>query len=61
MACGSILLDTPGMRELQLTTCDSGLQKTFADIASLEQSSRFNNCKHNNELELRYTIGTRHR
>ena len=43
---GGVLIDTPGMRELQLTNCDDGLRLTFADIDSLAKQCRFNDCLH---------------
>ena len=36
---GGLLMDTPGMREIQIWTGDEGLQETFADIKSLERQS----------------------
>ena len=46
---GGLLLDTPGMRELQLADCDAGVNTTFADITSLAEKCRFGNCQHDNE------------
>lgn len=46
---GGILLDTPGMRELQVTDCEDGVAAVFADIEELSANCRFNDCKHNNE------------
>jgi ribosome biogenesis GTPase len=47
---GGLLLDTPGMRELQLWTTDTGaLDETFGDIAELAQSCRFRDCQHDSE------------
>ncbi|WP_087016225.1 ribosome small subunit-dependent GTPase A [Thaumasiovibrio subtropicus] len=46
---GGILIDTPGMRELQLTECVDGLEATFADIVELAQACRFNDCRHESE------------
>ena len=46
---GGILLDTPGMRELQLTDCETGLQETFADIAELAKRCRYSDCQHQSE------------
>lgn len=46
---GGLLLDTPGMRELQLWTADSGLDETFADVAELAAQCRFNDCAHDGE------------
>lgn len=46
---GGLLLDTPGMRELQLADCEQGLDTTFADISLLAEQCRFSDCQHNNE------------
>ena len=46
---GGLLLDTPGMRELQLADCDDGVNATFADIASLAARCRFGDCQHDSE------------
>jgi ribosome biogenesis GTPase len=46
---GGWLLDTPGMRELQLTDVRSGLDEVFADIVTLADSCRFNSCQHETE------------
>jgi len=43
---GGWLLDTPGMRELQLTDVQSGLAEVFADIVDLTQACRFADCRH---------------
>jgi ribosome biogenesis GTPase len=43
---GGWLLDTPGMRELQLTDSDSGLDDVFADIVGLAAACRFADCQH---------------
>ncbi|MBR9729537.1 ribosome small subunit-dependent GTPase A [Shewanella intestini] len=46
---GGLLMDTPGMRELQLTDVESGLSATFADIEALAQCCRFGDCSHHGE------------
>lgn len=46
---GVLLLDTPGMRELQLTGCETALEETFADINELSQQCQFSNCRHQSE------------
>ena len=46
---GGWLIDTPGMRELQLTDVQSGLDEVFADIVALAQSCRFSTCRHDTE------------
>ena len=49
LPAGGWLLDTPGMRELQLTDVKSGLEDVFADIVALAQSCRFADCRHETE------------
>lgn len=46
---GGMLIDTPGMRELQLWDSDGGLQHTFKDIEDLTQQCRFFDCTHEGE------------
>ena len=46
---GGLLVDTPGMRELQLWSADSGLDETFSDVAELAARCRFNDCSHDGE------------
>ncbi|MDJ0703699.1 MAG: ribosome small subunit-dependent GTPase A [Leptolyngbyaceae cyanobacterium MO_188.B28] len=46
---GSLLIDTPGMRELQLWTSEESLQETFSDIETLASQCRFRDCQHHNE------------
>jgi len=43
---GGWLLDTPGMRELQLSDAAEGLAEVFDDIVMLAQCCRFSNCTH---------------
>ncbi|MCL6284044.1 ribosome small subunit-dependent GTPase A [Ruegeria sp. 2012CJ41-6] len=43
---GCLVLDTPGMRELQLAGAASGIDDLFADISDLSQACRFNDCAH---------------
>ncbi|AJR06078.1 ribosome small subunit-dependent GTPase A [Photobacterium gaetbulicola] len=49
MPSGAVLIDTPGMRELQLTDCESGVHETFADIEALSKHCRFSDCQHQSE------------
>jgi len=44
-----LLMDSPGMRELQLTECEHGLEVTFSDIAALATRCRFSDCSHQSE------------
>jgi len=46
---GALLIDTPGLRELQLWEADTGVEETFADIIALKRQCRFPNCKCTNE------------
>jgi ribosome biogenesis GTPase len=46
---GAWLLDTPGMRELQLVDVKSGIDDVFAEISTLTEDCRFSNCTHNSE------------
>ncbi|NOI64643.1 ribosome small subunit-dependent GTPase A [Vibrio sp. 99-8-1] len=49
MPDGGLLLDTPGMRELQLTDCESGVSETFSDIEAIIELCRFSDCQHQTE------------
>lgn len=46
---GASLIDTPGMREVQLWTADDGLESAFNDIATLASECRFGDCAHATE------------
>lgn len=46
---GGALIDTPGMRELQLWDSDEGLDSTFSDITELAASCKFHDCAHDEE------------
>jgi ribosome biogenesis GTPase / thiamine phosphate phosphatase len=49
MPSGGMVLDTPGMRELQLYDCEQGLEESFSDIAKLSAQCRFSDCSHQGE------------
>ena len=49
LPCGGILIDTPGMRELQLWNNEEGAEHAFEDIATLAQSCKFRDCAHHGE------------
>ena len=49
MPSGGLLLDTPGMRELQLTDCEQGVLETFEEIAELATQCKFADCTHQSE------------
>ena len=46
---GSCLIDLPGMRELQLTGEEMGMEKAFADIEAIARNCHFRNCRHQGE------------
>ena len=46
---GGLMLDTPGMRELQLWDADSGIEAAFQDLESLAGECRFADCSHGRE------------
>jgi ribosome biogenesis GTPase len=46
---GALLVDTPGLREIQLWSADEGIQEAFADVDELAADCRFNDCAHMRE------------
>ncbi|MDX1284752.1 MAG: ribosome small subunit-dependent GTPase A [Draconibacterium sp.] len=48
---GSIVIDTPGMRELGITDQKEGIETTFDQIIELAQQCRFGDCTHTNEKD----------
>lgn len=46
---GGLMIDTPGMRELQLWSAGDGLDAAFSDIENLARGCRFQNCRHDRE------------
>ena len=46
---GGWLIDTPGMRELQLADVQQGIEEVFTDITELTESCRFRDCRHESE------------
>jgi ribosome biogenesis GTPase len=46
---GGMMIDTPGMREIQMWAGEDDLQGTFSDIEALAKGCRFNDCSHNTE------------
>jgi ribosome biogenesis GTPase len=48
---GALLIDTPGLREVQLWNGDEdgGLEQAFGDIASFAKACRFTDCQHQTE------------
>jgi ribosome biogenesis GTPase / thiamine phosphate phosphatase len=56
---GAVLLDTPGMRELQLWAGEEVLETTFGEITELAAGCRFADCSHEHEpgCEVRRALG----
>ncbi|HVQ24131.1 MAG TPA: ribosome small subunit-dependent GTPase A [Planctomycetota bacterium] len=46
---GALLIDTPGLRELQLWSDGAGLEAAFDDVSTFADSCRFTDCGHGNE------------
>lgn len=46
---GGILIDTPGIRELQLWGTEGDLDETYDDITAIAAQCRYSNCRHGSE------------
>jgi ribosome biogenesis GTPase len=46
---GALLLDTPGLRELQLWSDETALQAAFGEVHELAAACRFTDCRHGTE------------
>lgn len=46
---GSLVIDTPGIRELQLWVADDGIDEAFDDVTVLFSQCRFSDCAHDRE------------
>lgn len=46
---GCMIIDTPGLRELQLWCDEEAVAGTFEDIVELESLCKFRDCRHTNE------------
>jgi ribosome biogenesis GTPase / thiamine phosphate phosphatase len=46
---GGMIIDTPGIRELQLLDAQEGLEESFTDIEELALRCKFTNCAHKTE------------
>ncbi len=49
LAGGGMIIDGPGMRELELWGAEEGLDQAFDDIATLAAGCRFRDCRHQDE------------
>jgi ribosome biogenesis GTPase len=46
---GGLIIDTPGLRELQLWDTEGGVGQAFADVEEIAQSCAFSDCGHGSE------------
>ncbi len=46
---GTMILDSPGLREVGLWEADSGVADTFGDIEEIAKGCKFSDCRHTNE------------
>jgi ribosome biogenesis GTPase / thiamine phosphate phosphatase len=46
---GGLVIDTPGLRELQLWESSDGMTEAFADVEDLASTCRFTDCAHETE------------
>ncbi|AST93581.1 ribosome small subunit-dependent GTPase A [Sutcliffiella cohnii] len=46
---GGIIIDTPGLRELQFWETENSLSKSFSDIEEISNRCSFNDCQHESE------------
>ena len=49
LPAGGLLIDTPGMRELQLWDVGESVRETFDDIETLATQCHFSDCRHRDE------------
>lgn len=47
---GGILIDNPGMREIQMWTDEQTLRESFQDVEQLAAQCKFHDCKHGNDV-----------
>ncbi len=46
---GGLLLDSPGMRELQLSDCEGGIASVFDEVEAIARQCQFRDCRHAGE------------
>nr|WP_246066805.1 ribosome small subunit-dependent GTPase A [Paenibacillus koleovorans] len=49
LPAGGLLIDTPGMRELQLWNAEEGMEVSFRDVESIAEQCRYPDCRHRSE------------
>lgn len=47
---GAILIDTPGVREIQLWNADDGLSSAFSEFEGFENNCKYRDCSHTHEI-----------
>ena len=47
---GALMIDTPGIRELQLWDGESAIDATFQDVEAFAENCRFTDCQHESNL-----------
>lgn len=52
---GGLIIDTPGLREIQLWAGDEALGQVFSDIEALAHHCRFSDCRHQDEPDCAVT------
>jgi len=46
---GGVLVDNPGIRELQLPACEDGVLEVFDDVVRIAEGCRFSDCSHDGD------------
>ncbi len=46
---GGLVIDTPGLRRIQLWGDETGIERTYADVEQLIAGCRFSDCRHESE------------
>jgi ribosome biogenesis GTPase len=49
LAGGALLIDTPGLRSLELFDAEEAIETTYGDVTRLAQQCRFRDCRHGTE------------
>lgn len=49
LACGALMIDNPGLREVGIGTASAGIAETFPDILEHAAGCRFSDCRHEQE------------
>jgi len=57
LAGGACVIDTPGLRGLEIDSTEEGLQASFTDVAALALECRFRDCTHTDEPDCAVRAG----